>query len=229
MGGVLCFVPDANSPDRPDATGAFWPMADAFARFWGEDPRATIKRFPAKDPIVTRRRRCADAIREFGAPIKTLAFFCHGFKSGIQAGFQSGNVHLLAQLLAKHATIDAYVLLYACDAARDSDADTMDDVEAGPGGDGGFADLLRDSCEDLGRRVTVMAHATRGHCVQNPHARRFRPGAGGYGGEWYVAPGSSAWLPWTRALRDPKHTLRWRFARMGSTEIERELVRPPVA
>jgi hypothetical protein len=202
-------------------------MAEAFSRFMGADPDTTIKRFAARAAVSARRLTCTGHIRAFGQPIRTLAFFCHGFKGGIQAGFQSGHVQLLAQLLARYATIDAYVLLYACDAARDADAHTADDTQEGPGGDGGFADLLRDACEDLGRRVTVMAHATRGHCAWNPYARRFRPDTGRYGGDWYVAPGSPVWLRWARALRDPQSSLRWRFPRMEPAEIERELLGPP--
>lgn len=226
MGGVLCFVPDRNSPGKHDATGAFWPMAQAFVRETKADP-AAIQRFPASEPLGARRMFCATALRGFGAPIGTLAFFCHGYKTGLQAGYQLSTVLSLGRLIAQYCEPDAYVLLYACDTGRDDDADTADERAAGPGGDGGFADELRDICEGLGRRITVMGHSTRGHCVENPYARRFRPGAGGRGGEWYVEPGSTAWTAWTRALKDPRDTLRFRFPRMGTGAICRELLTKP--
>lgn len=220
---MLCFVPDANTTGKSDASGAFLPEARAFARFHGVSHELVIRRFPADAPIPKRRAFCVGAFDTAARPLDVVAFFCHGWRDGLQAGFLRANVLVLARMMGMHARLDAHVLLYACETGRDSDAETDDDSEPGPGGDGGFADELRDACEALGRRVTVMGHSTAGHCLRNPYARRFAPGAGGRGGEWYVEPEGALWQRWVRALRDPRSTLRFRFPMMTPGEIAQEL------
>jgi hypothetical protein len=223
MGRTLIFVPDTNTPGKNDVTGAFLPEATLFARFRQEDPDAVIKRFPAHGEMGARRAFCIARIRELEQPVDTLAFFCHGYHSGIQAGFTLAQKLTLAQLLAQHATVGVHVLLYACNAG---DSDGKDS----PGGDGGFADELRDALERLGRDALVLGHTTAGHCSYNPYVRRFAPGTTGQGGEWYVRPGSRFWGPWVRRLRDPHDDLRWRLASLTPLELERELSGPlPVA
>lgn len=220
---VLCFVPDANTPGKADATGAFLPEARAFARHHGVDPELVIRRFPATAPIQKRRAVCVQAFDTAYEPLDVVAFFCHGWRNGLQAGFLRPNILVLARLLALHAKIDAHVLLYACETGRDADLQTEDDREPGPGGDGGFADELRDACEALGRRITVMGHTTAGHCACNPYARYFAPECGGQGGHWFVEPESALWRKWARTLKDPRSTLRFRFPMMTPAEIGAEL------
>lgn len=224
---ALIFVPDQDSPGKKDMSQAFLPSARALAKELGADPSDVISRFPAAAPLEQRRATCTLAIKSQTAPLDVLAFVCHGWRGGMQSGFLIGHRLLLARLLAVYAAPVADVLLYACDTGRDADDDAADDRATGPGGDGGFADGLRDACEVLNRRVTVMAHATTGHCSENPYARRFAPGTGGRGGEWYVDPKSQLWPRWVRAMKDPASTLRYRFWRMSFEEIEAELSPPP--
>jgi len=219
---MLCLVPDQNTTGKSDMSGAFLPEARAFVRHHGV-PELVIRRFPATEPIPKRRATCVEAFNTAEHPLDVVAFFCHGWRDGLQAGFLRANVLVLARLMGMHARLDAHVLLYACETGRDSDADADDDSEPGPGGDGGFADELRDACEALGRRVTVMGHTTCAHTTYNPHARRFAPGHGGRGGEWYVEPEGPLWRLWVRALRDPRNTLRYRFPMMTPGEIAAEL------
>ena len=220
---MLCLVPDQNTAGKSDMSGAFLPEARAFVRHHGIEPELVIRRFPAAAAIPKRRAACVRAFDTCEQPLDLVAFFCHGWRDGLQAGFLRANVLALARLLGLHARLDAHVLLYACETGRDADAQVDDDTEPGPGGDGGFADELRDACEALGRRVTVMGHTTAGHCVLNPFARRFAPGCGGRGGEWYVEPESALWRLWVRALRDPRSTLRFRFPTMTPAQIAAEL------
>jgi hypothetical protein len=221
---LLCFVPDHNTPGKRDVTGAFLPEARAFAAHHGADPDKVVRRFPASVPALPQRRSaCVQAIATAAQPLDVLAFFCHGWRDGLQAGFTHSSVLVLARLVALHAKRDAHVLLYACDTSRDADDDRDDEREPGPGGDGGFADELRDACEVIGRRVTVMGHTTAGHCTWNPFARYFAPDCGGRGGHWYVEPESEHWQRWVRALRDPRSTLRYRFWGMAPEEIAEEL------
>lgn len=225
MGGVLAFVPDANRVGLSDVTAAFLPAALEFLRHHGADSRELV-RFPANTKVLGDRRRVVlDALEKQGKQLKpsTIAFFCHGYKDGIQAGFSRPDVAHLADVLSYTLDPDAFVLLYACDTGRNGDQNRTDDTQPGPGGDGGFADALRDALERLGRRVTVMAHTTEGHSVYNPHARRFAPGTGGTGGQWYIEPGSPLWGRWREALRAPGNMLRFRFPRMSSDAIAEEL------
>jgi len=223
---MLVFVPDQDTPGKRDVSGAFLPEARAFARYHLAAPEDVIKRFPANAPLEQRRATCTLAIKTAAAPLDVIAFFCHGWRAGIQAGFMRQHNLLLARLLRVHAKPDAHVLFYACDTGRDEDALTADDREPGPGGDGGFADGVRDACEALGMRVTVLGHTTAGHCTENAHARYFAPGCGGKGGHWYVEPGSALWPMWRAALRDPRSNLRYRFWEMTPDEIAAELRGP---
>jgi len=229
MGPILAFAPDADTPGRHDVSGAFLPEALQFLRL--HDPSSLpVRRFPAAGPLDERRVAVKHALRERaeqGAPLlKTLAFFSHGFRTGLQCGYLSSNALKLAQLVKLYCKPGGYVVLYACDTGRDSDMDTEDDRMPGPGGEGGFADALRDACDALNCQTSVVAHATRGHCTMNPHVRIFRPG--GYGGEWYVDPGDAAlFLRWRKALHSIS-TLRFRFPFMTSEAIRDELT-PRVA
>ena len=91
----------------------------------------------------------------------------------------------------------ASVPLYACDAARDNDADRSDDSEPGPGGAGGFASTLSAALPG----VVVDAHTTTAHTTRNPHVRRFMSGGDG---AWLVEPGSPMWRTWRDALREDR-------------------------
>lgn len=216
------FVPDANSPGKVDMMGAFLPEARAFARFH-RLPAGAIRTFPAAGPMDQRRAVCSLALRAIDDPVDVVAWFCHGWRDGIQAGYRLSDLPQLATILALATAPAAHVLLYCCDTARDGDPEVGDDVQPGPGGDGGFADRLRDELEARGRQVTVMAHASTGHCGTNPYARRFAPGQGGRGGEWYVEPDGPLWRAWSRSMRDVRSTLRYRFWAMTPGELADEL------
>jgi hypothetical protein len=228
MMNMVLFVPDQDSPGKKDMSAVFYPDARAFARHYGQEPSDVIVRFPANAPPDQRRAVCLQALRSVTAPLDVVAFFCHGWPDGLQAGFTRINALTLARVLGMHARLDAHVVLYACNAGRDRDADDADDLEPGPGGDGGYADELRDACGALGRRITVVAHSSAGHASYNPFCRYFDPTQGGKGGQWFVEPNSPLWPLWRRALRDPRSTLRWRFWDMRPSQIEQELMPPPL-
>jgi hypothetical protein len=220
---ILAFVPDQDSPGKKDMTHAFMPEARAFVQCHKAAPEDSIVRFPMNADRPHRRGVCTLALKAATEPLDVIAFFCHGWQTGLQAGFEMPHVLQLARLIGLYAKIDAYVLLYACSTA--GDADGVDDERLpGVGGDGGFADGLRDACEALGRRVTVVGHTTAGHCAQNPHARFFAPNQGGKGGRWFVEPGSHLWPLWVAALKDPRSSLRYRYWWLTPEEIAAQLV-----
>src|SRR5690606_18287712 len=109
-----------------------------------------------------------------------------------------------AKVIAEHTEPShAIITLYACDAARDGDSDRRDDVAPGPGGDGGFADALRDALSaDHHMHGHVDAHASLGHATKNPFVRRFWMDgeSADIGGDWLISPGSPAWRTWVRRM-----------------------------
>jgi hypothetical protein len=117
------------------------------------------------------------------------------------------------------------VALYCCSTGAASSADAYAEF----GGDGGFADRLRDAlCVAGGVHCTVDAHTTAGHTTMNPYVRRFEgrgSRVGGVGGFDLVSPKSGdLWRRWRRALRET--SLRYRFPVMSVAEIHDWLLRP---
>ena len=142
-----------------------------------------------------------------------LAIFGHGWETGIQCGFGLAQVGDLAGALAGAARAPR-VILYGCLTAEGT----------GPGGDGGFADALRDAlCAAGAAWAQVDAHVTAGHCCRIPYVRRFEGAGvptGGLGGAYLVTPGAALWKPWVAAL---KGDLRFRFPFLSAVAIHCEL------
>jgi hypothetical protein len=184
---VIAIAPAHDSPGKKDASGAFLVEARAFVRLHGgklltfDNRREPAARFVEVIDLLHGRR--ADAV----------GFFCHGHRNGLQIGATLRNAHVLAAALRDVGA--ASVPLYACDAARDNDADRSDDSEPGPGGAGGFASTLSAALPG----VVIDAHTTAAHTTRNPHVRRFMSGGDG---AWLVEPGSPLWRTWRDALRD---------------------------
>lgn len=220
----LILAPAHNTGDKRDATGAFQPEAKAFRIAHREE--TSVKLFDNSKVMATR---FAEVMAWIGncdpGSVDTLVTFCHGFKSGLQIGATVANAPRFAGALALAFGPRPRIVMYSCDAARDADNDRSDDVEPGPGGEGGYADRLRDELVKRGVMVTIYAHATAGHATWNPWVRRFDPDDLA-GGRWIIRPHSSQWSAWKRALRGP---LRFRFPYLTQEEIERELDGPGVA
>jgi hypothetical protein len=109
-------------------------------------------------------------------------------------------VRELAKYIARSSERDVRVLLYCCSTASTIRALWGKSV----GGDGGFADMLRDAlCENGATHCRVMGHVTAGHATRNPYVRFF-DGAGspvgGAGGTDVVRPSSKLWTAWREAL-----------------------------
>lgn len=212
---ILAFAPLYNTKGRKDATGAFQPEARAFVTLHG----GTIVLVDNQKTPAEMRARIIEAITN--APIVVnesvvIAFFCHGSRNDIQFGFRKSNVAPLAKAIARKS-IYVIVPLYAC-------------LAAGPatdaaGGDGGFADVLRDElCSHGAIWCRVDAHATAGHTTWNPYVRRFDGvgnAFGGCGGQYIVSPGSKLWPKWRKALRETD--LRFTFSRLSIAEIHKRL------
>ena len=191
---ALVVAPAYDTPGRKDASGAFQPEARAFVKV--NNLEAKISLFESSRALFDRRgipQRALQSLHD----LDVVAFFCHGWKGGIQAGWSTLQVTQLADLIREAGTPDVTVCLYCCDTAQDSDPRT-DDREAGPGGRGGFADLLANRLLETGWRGRLFGHATPGHTTQNPWVRFWAPGKRG---EWLVEPHSQHWAEWCRDLR----------------------------
>lgn len=222
---ALVFASLRNTPGLNKRTGKPWRDAD---EFHGE-ARDFVKRlvlergvalFDNRDEMGERRAAILQHVRvvEPGA-LSLLAFFCHGWPDGIQAGFKCEHVRGLAKELKAVAAPELTVVLYCCSTGDDRDPTTAQ-RQPGPGGDGGFADRLRDELCELGVAATVFAHETAGHTTRNPYVRVFRPDERA-GGHWLVEPWSELWAAWRRRLH--KTDLRFRFPFLPQELLEEEL------
>jgi len=222
---VLALAPAKNTK-AADASGAFIPETRSFVAqhqpsalllFDNGTPSAPV-------PHAARMEQCERWLAEWTG-VRALALFSHGWRDGVQAGWRKGDIWRLAKALKACCVPEPVVALYCCDAGRDGDADREDDRASGPGGEGGFADMLRHELVRIGVRGTIFAHTTEGHTTCNPFVRVFRPDEVA-GGEWLVEPRSPMWRAWRRALATTD--LRMRFPFMSQAEVHAELAAPRV-
>ena len=161
-----------------------------------------------------RWRLVADALAAHPG-VEHVCFFCHGWANGLQLVPMAHVADLARAIAPKRPGPGPVVTLYACSAAD------------GPhlGGDGGFADALRDAlCAAGATSCVVDAHVTAGHTTRNPYVRRFVGPLAATGGEYIVAPKSPLWRRWTRALTGD---LRWEFPALGDDVIRARLAAMP--
>lgn len=221
----LVFAPLRNTPGINKRTGKPWRDGDELQ---GES-RAFVKRlgfergvamFDNRDEMGERRAAVLHHVHaaEPGT-LELLAFFCHGWSDGIQGGFKCKHVRGLARELQAVAAPEFTVALYCCSTGDDRDPTTAQ-KQPGPGGDGGFADRLRDELCELGVAATVFAHETAGHTTRNPYVRVFRPDERA-GGRWLIEEGSELWAAWRRRLHNTD--LRFRFPFLPQELLEEEL------
>ncbi len=192
MTGALAFFPDGGNggPEfRREAT-----RYDAWFRRAFPNDSLDVRAFPHRAPVVYRCQAIVDLIE--AARPASVAFLCHGFEQRIQPGFERGaQFRALAHALGDAGTMR--VQLWCCSTGGGP----------GVGGDGGFADRLRDAAE-----VEVFAHVGPGHVTRRPYIRYFahHPGTGG---EWLTPPpGEPGHDPATWARLRKLLTTDFRFA-----------------
>jgi len=210
-GGVVAIAAAYDTKGKRDASQAFVPEAKAFAHYWQTD--GYDARFVPLDNRHARTARRAETIMALLPPLRHVALFGHGWRSGIQHGFGLRDLPALARHLRYAALDDALVVtLYCCSTAQGA-----------AGGDGGFADTLRDAlCLEGITHCRVDAHETRGHTTRNPNVRRFEGQGsvyGGQGGGYLVRPRGPLWGAWKAALQDREDPLRYRMSRLSVAEI----------
>lgn len=217
---VIAFAPRYDTPGRHDATGAFQPEASAFCRYNGgrlvlvDNHRSAARMREEVLAALCERER-----KQSGRPL--IAFFCHGQRRRIQFGFGVDSGGRLAELAEACAAFGEghpglRIVLYACNAGAGDES---------LGGDGGFADRLRDALCRLGNvNCQVDAHTTPGHTTRNPFVRRFEgrgSPVGGVGGYYLVDQGSKLWPRWRRALTTD---FRFEFPLLTVGQIHERLI-----
>src|SRR5512139_2741428 len=220
---VVALAPRYDSAGKHDATGAFIPEAHRFLSLHGAEDK--VRLFDNTKPPSARRREVCEILEGLPAGSYDLvAFFCHGYPRGLQTGHSIAELGELADDLARILRTGGSVALYACSAGEDLLKATADHLEEGPGGEGGFADSLRDALSRRGKvGGHVDAHVLVAHTTRNPYVRRFYTDGmeGGEGGDWLVAPRSPLWAMWRKALSGTE--LRFQFPTMSRAEVEAAL------
>jgi len=203
---IIAFAPEHNHK-RKDAQVVFKPEGRRFLAH--HDQRSLqLTLIDNSRSKWSQRRDVLRVLRTYKGSLEhaCVAFFCHGYKSGLQLGFKLRHAKILGRRIAELGDKAPVVVLYACDTARDLDRDRRDDLTEF-GGDRGFADRLRDSlCRYGAIDCQVDAHTTAGHATRNPNVRRFYgdgSSTGGAGGQYIVPHGHPLWSRWRESLKTP--------------------------
>ena len=216
MGDTLIITGDRNTNGKKDYTGAFSPEA---ARFMSVVPGMhDIRTVDVSKGMGARKTDLfskLDDLKRGGVLYNDVAFFMHGWAKGIQVGIQLNDVPQLVELLlpltanGHGADHPLHIILYCCLTGDVPGSPKADQQKLGPGGDGGFADRVRDEFCKAGRPwVKVYAHTTAGHTTRNPWVRTFEGKGstiGAVDGDWLVRSSkagraSPLWKPWQDAL-----------------------------
>lgn len=216
MGDTLIITGDRDTHGKKDYTGAFKPEADRFARVVpGSHDLTTVDVSKSMPTRKTELFRTLEAIHARDAMFNDVAFFMHGWSKGIQCGVQLADVSKLVELLlpitanGTDADHPLHIILYCCLTGDVPGSPKENQTKLGPGGDGGFADRVRDEFCKAGRTwVKVYAHTTAGHTTRNPWVRTFEgkgSTVGAVDGDWLIRPAkagraSPLWKPWRDAL-----------------------------
>lgn len=205
----ICFAPSYDAPGKRDTSTVFTPEAKRFVALHG----GRVFRF---NNSLVFRKRARQILEELAkeTDLDYVAFACHGWEgpnAGIQAGFNLGNVAILARAIAAATHRSPYVPFYCCEVGSDNDRDDKDDNVPGWAGDGGFADRLRDELALAGDSPRVIAHTMTAHATFTPYVRVFDGNAPAAGGPWLIGPSEIYWRRWRLALRTGDLRLRIPF------------------
>lgn len=224
---ILVLTPNANTPGVNPKTGVAWTDYTGAFRPEAEDA-ATVWRAQGHEIVVARFDRSLDMATRFGQLLAILAvnpgldaiaYFGHGWKTGLQCGLELHVIPAFAETVRRFSPKLVWMAWYACSAGG-TKVLTKKGAEA-PGGDGGIADMTRDALCRAGVLCGIWAHTVEGHCTHNPRVRLFPPSpAGGVGGEWAIAPDDRYFVAWTRALAGG---MRFAFPFMTLAEIRADV------
>lgn len=219
---ALVIRPRYNEEGKKDVTHAFEPESERFIEVNKLD--ATRLVFDNKKPLPNRAEyilsslKAANKVQRFDV----IAFFCHGWRDGIQAGFGTKGAKMQKNLEDLISVLrlneDQHIALYCCSTGA-SDPNISKETASGSG-DNSFADKLRDKlCQYSAVECRVVAHTTAAHTTMNPNVIFFDgmgSSIGGAGGYFPVPPNHELWKKWRLALRTD---FRFKFPFMSVGEI----------
>jgi len=219
---IMIFVPMHNTK-KSDAA-EFMREAEAFRKLHHIDSECLriIDNHKSKREM---RRHVLDDVDMWG--LTGVFFFCHGWESGIQLGISLSDVCAVAHSIGTNLQDTSVVVgLYCCSTGGTIGKKKQDETEP-LGGDGGFADRLRDELCRVGAvDCRVLAHTVPGHTTKNPYLREFIGGGrplGGSGGSWVIPPRHKPeFKAWRKLLRtDP--TARFEIPFVSTGAIQRRV------
>ena len=163
----------------------------------------------AEKAAVTAQRRkdviaAIHAANEDMGELGVLVFASHGWSRGMQLGFDVNTANQLAECVYQSCREDIKISLNECSTGS-----------GGIGGDGGFADVLRDKlCEAGAVDNVVDGHTSVGDAFKNPNLRRFTGDGhphGAAGGAYLIAPTSPLFKYWVKLMRTNLRYVTWHF------------------
>lgn len=228
---MLILTPDRNV-HRRDYSIVFGPEAERYKRALDNHGKlsdrfnSTIHKINVARPMARRRAQTLDIIDSVpSGTLDGVTFFMHGWPKGIQCGFRLNDAktfvdHLVPKLrdgVGTAVSMPLIINLFCCLTGDVPGSGNSDAKKLGPGGDGGFADRVRDElCRAGYPWVKVYAHTTKGHSTRNPFVRVMHGDGspvGGDGGRFAIPPPkrgapSPMWKAWKAALWTTKGS-RW--------------------
>ena len=219
---ILVLHASENTGNVNDATGAFIPEAINFNKH-RTSKGDVVQVFPFKNTAAPAKR-FEEVLKliEGANPFDAFVYLGHGLRNALpSAGVTQANRKKLTDLLVKKSKSKKklYVTLFACS--------TAETTTGQPGGEGGFADKVRDDLVEAGfTEGWIDAHPVPGHATQNSLVKRFylSKEEAAKGGNYIVAPGSPEFKKWKTKLNskwrdDP---FRFDFPFLTTTEILNE-------
>ena len=192
---VFAVTPQSNSDDKKDATGAFIPGAQRFAKAYNGSYRSF-------DNIGSdTKRKFLQTIKDGPGSLDIFAYFGHGWTTQLGSAkiYTDKDTDELAEVLREKLKPSSTVILYACYA----------------GSAGGFSTKLQ---EKIGRDTWVYGHTSLGHSFANPDVTEVQQSRSPTWRELFKGDLRAAW---SEALH---YTDMWlRFPIMWDVYIEREL------
>ena len=222
---ILVVYTNKNDPRLPnDAGGAFIPEAMAFAKLH-KVPETNMLGVPCPGmPAGKRREAVCDFFRgHTDGKIEMIAWFGHGYSTGIQFGFNIQTIPQLVEYMKLCCADDVSMIFYAC-----STGSTNKKTRAikSPGTNNGFADKVRDYMLWAGfRGGWIDGHLKPGHTTLQPFLLRFyvEPMFEGIwdvpGGEWIISPKGPLWKKWRDAIQTKGSTFKFLIPFAAQAEI----------
>lgn len=157
----FCFAPKFDSPQRHDASGAFLPYMEAFAKLYGGGQRrVTTLPFDNHANAETEFSAISAAFDRIPGKLDAIVYFGHGEPFGmVSSDIYTKDIMKLAQLIKRKSVRGVRVVLFACSCGKTDY----------PGGS--FAARLAAALRDI--EAVVFGHHNVGHTVTNANLYRY--------------------------------------------------------